>query len=926
MNKRQLLTIMMMGAMPLAALAQRHVPESAMTLPFEEGRRLCTEGHYYAASRSLTKYIDSEDKTHASEAEALRLVCDYYLNTPGTSAAIEEWTSSHPASPDVERLQLLHANMLVREGKYDEALAIYGSCEGDNLSQSEADEVHLYEAIAYIHTNQLGYAKNLLAQLSDSKTHKIDVLYYTAYVHYAEGDYTSALPDFEAVSHTSDYRAKAPVYLADCYMQTGNTQKAYQLIQDYTTRYPDSELTLEASRIKGELLYLQGKYPEAQALLSQYARGVESPKRTALYRLGMSYYNMRQYEQAAASLSESASSARDEMAQNAWLHSGISYISQGKTGQARIAFQQASEMGFSKQVQEEALYNYALTLHQGAQSGFGESVGVFERFLNAFPDSRYSNSVGQHLTEVYFTTKNYPAALASINKIKSPGSEILAAKQKVLYNLGVQEFTSSRFSAAESYMTQSIQLGKYDAQTLADAYYWRGESRYRQANYSAAISDLQQHISTTTGKGKNKALALYSLGYAQFKQKHYTAARPHFEAFLAEAAKPALSSQISSAMRADVSNRLADCLFTAKQYDQAYQSYQQALATDASGADYSLYQQALISGLKGDYTKKVQLLSQINTQYKDSQYGADALYEQGRAYVQTGARQQAMDTFASLIERYPQSANARRACNEIGMIYYESGQVEASVNAYRQVLERYPNTAEAETALANLKDIYTSQGKINEYAALADKAGKRLSNAELDQMVSAAANRAMANGEYAQALAHYRQLAEQTQSEDMRLEAMTGQLRSAYANKDYASTIDVATRMMQDLKVSPDVKAEAQLLRAESYLQTNRPVEAVADLKTLSSDTRTVYGAQATIRLAQYAYDTKQYQSAETVLLTFIDSGTTHAYWLARGFVLLSDVYMATDRKVEARQYLLSLKSNYTENEEINKMVEERLK
>ena len=102
--------------------------------------------------------------------------------------------------------------------------------------------------------------------------------------------------------------------------------------------------------------------------------------------------------------------------------------------------------------------------------------------------------------------------------------------------------------------------------------------------------------------------------------------------------------------------------------------------------------------------------------------------------------------------------------------------------------------------------------------------------------------------------------------------------------------------------------------------------DGIKDLQNLSQDMKTIYGAQANVRLAQYAYDTSQYQAAEEILQRFIDSGTTHQYWLARAFILLSDVYMKTDRKVEAREYLLSLKSNYNENEEINNMIKERLK
>lgn len=66
------------------------------------------------------------------------------------------------------------------------------------------------------------------------------------------------------------------------------------------------------------------------------------------------------------------------------------------------------------------MYNYALLIHETAFTGFGESVTIFEDFLNDFPNSQYADKVNDYLVEVYLATKNYEAALKSINKIKHP--------------------------------------------------------------------------------------------------------------------------------------------------------------------------------------------------------------------------------------------------------------------------------------------------------------------------------------------------------------------------------------------------------------------------------------------------------------------------------------------------------------------------
>ena len=923
--------------------SQHYRAEGHTNQAYEEAVRLADDGHFYAAGRSLKKFIKENESNSSTtnkdsriyEAEALSLVCDYFLGVPNTDEAIQEWLNEtavyNQYSLMADRLKVLNANLLVRNGKFEEAIDIYRNTDLDNLNTREYEEALLCNAIAYMKTGDYNNAEAILQALQDSQTHSTDVIFYTTYLKYVKEDYQEALNGFSILQSHDVYGKVVPMYIADCYLRLGNPDMALSSLSNYKPleqevknstedrfMFDYKDIDNEVRRIYGEAYFDKNDYLSAIQPLQQYCKGTESPKRAALYKLGMSLFQTNDYKNAASVLSQSASTANDIMAQSAWLNAGISYLKTNNKKSAQIAFQQASEMSQSKPIQEEALYNYALCLHEGNTMGFGESVTVFEKYLNMFPNSQYAPSVSKHLTEVYFTTKNYQAALASINKIKNPDKDIIKAKQTVLYNLGAQEFIKNNYKQSDIYTSQAIQLNS------SEALYIHGESSYRQGRYSQAINDLQKYVSTK--KGKNHAQALYSLGYSYFKQKKYSQAKNCFSQFIDQS-----YNNIDNVQKADALNRLADCLYTERQYDKAYATYQQAIDCDKASGNYAIYQQAYIDGLRGNYDRKVSLLNQLTDNKNTSDANqqtviADALYEQGRALIQTGARQKAAEVFTQLTQRYPQSQQSRKAYNELGMLLFESGNTEAAENMYKTVINQYPNTTEAHTALANLRTIFTQQGRINEYSELATKAGKSLGADELDQMINEAAINSMDKGDYSLAYKYYDQLIQQTQSDDMAAIALEGKLRSAFQAKDYNATVATASQILQNNQADQSIKGEALLYRAESYLALNNAAEGVKDLQTLSTDKKTVYGAQATIRLAQYAYDTDQYTAAEQILTQFIDSGSTHQYWLARGFILLADVYNKTDRKVEAQEYLLSLKSNYNENEEINKMIEERLK
>ena len=118
---------------------------------------------------------------------------------------------------------------------------------------------------------------------------------------------------------------------------------------------------------------------------------------------------------------------------------------------------------------------------------------------------------------------------------------------------------------------------------------------------------------------------------------------------------------------------------------------------------------------------------------------------------------------------------------------------------------------------------------------------------------------------------------------------------------------------------------EARFDRAKAYSDAGNTEGAVADWKTLGTDTRNVYGAEAKYRLAQAYFDAGHADSAEQEILDYIHVSTPHAYWLARSFILLSDIYMKSGRELDAKQYLLSLQQNYRANDDIAEMIASRL-
>ena len=148
--------------------------------------------------------------------------------------------------------------------------------------------------------------------------------------------------------------------------------------------YPADSTYYEMERILGESHFRTGDNTQAIKYLSGYTTYCAAPQRSSHYALGMAYYQTGKYLEAIEQLGR-VTDRKDALAQSAYLFIGQSYLQLNDPTNARLAFEMASQYDFDPQVQEAALYNYALTLHAATFSPFAESVTVFEKFLTSSP-------------------------------------------------------------------------------------------------------------------------------------------------------------------------------------------------------------------------------------------------------------------------------------------------------------------------------------------------------------------------------------------------------------------------------------------------------------------------------------------------------------------------------------------------------------
>ena len=948
----------------------------------ERARIMLSDGNYAGVIDQL-KHLDTQgvalQPDEREDCAYLLALAMYQRGDADCVDLLREFAETYPASPQALPARLAAADYFFFAHHYDNALAAYEEIDYERINPADRPLYEYRRALSMLRRGLYDEAEPWFRQLRDNRKFNLASDYYLAYIDYVRGNYDAAYRGFAEVEDRAAGKADEGIepkyYMAQIDYARGDYPKVVKLGKSLLADDPVEELVPETERIIGLSLFKESDYDEARRWLEKYIRhDGTTPAADAIYALGVIDYRDGDLDMAQRRFS-TLTALDNDLAQSAYLYLGQIAVRQDDSNAAAIMFENAASMNFDKAVTETALFNHIAARTHGGNVPFSSAIPMMNGFLRQFPRSQYAPYVEEYLATAYFNEKDYAKALESINHIAKPSRSVLAAKQKILYELGMECMANNRAAAARQYLSEAVTL-RNDPKLTAQSNLWLGDADYALGKYAEAEKAYKAYLKADP-RGTNSTLARYNLAYAQLLQDKYSAAAESFAASMK--ADPMLPKRQYD----DALIRMADAQYYAGDYRIALKNYSSAIANDAQDADYATFRRAVMYGLDGDIQKKIAELNEMPNRFPGSKWLPNALLEKGQTYAGLGDTGKATSSFEQLRSAYGQSSEARKGMLNLALTYMKGKDYAAAEEAYKEVIAKWPTSEEASLANDDLRRHYAAHGGLQEYAAFLRgvPGAPQMDASDMERLAFEGAETAFADdvkdtallekfvsdypnssnlaqalldlatgkdeaGDSESALAALNRLLESRPDAPQVPEALLikGQILedSPVANRkeaaetyrqlehrggaDYASEaylgimrntdndrerMKYAALVRESGGLSADQVEEAEFQEASAMLNAGDRKAAEKTLRKLAENPKSLSGAKAAVTLGQHFIDSRDLVSAEKVLTQFTDEGTPHQYWLARGFIALADVYHEKGKDYLAVEYLKSLRDNY---------------
>ncbi len=697
--------------------------------------------------------------------------------------------------------------------------------------------------------------------------------YLLGFVSYLAGDHQNAINNFQqAIKQNDALSQNAYYYLGACYNETG--QKKYAgnaFLSAYKAGF-DPELSEEAlfNYIRISLESPFNPYNEAISLLEKYLKdNPASPRADEGYGyLSQLYLSSRNYKQALASMESTRN--KDKQLQGAYqkilYYRAAELFNANDLEGAFSLYKKASELKNDEAVRAESLYWMGEIAYR--QQNYTAAIQYLKDFLTsaASKKSAYASIAQYNLGYAHFNRKNYPEAISSFNRYleSSQGRDRKLASDAWL-RLGDSYFISKKYDQAISYYDKVITARE---NAMDYALYYKALSEGAKGDYNRKIDVLKVLINNYPKSGYiDEALYETALAYLLLNQENN--ALTYFDKLIQ--AFPANTKSVQALMR-----------------------------------------KGFIYFNRSDYSQAIASFKAVTDKYPGSKESQEALAALKNIYLETGQ----IDQYYAYVKSVPFAAvdaTEEDSLNyEVAQNLYMQGRCDQAIGAFRKYMERFPNGAYFTDALFYQSECYLKSGqKIQArdgFKQVASRPRSRFSEPAL----ATASSMEYAEGRYAEALPLFEQLETLAEDPDNSQAALAGQMRCHYRLNNLQAAAGAAQRLTASGTARENTLNEARFILGKSYLDAGDLTLAENELSATGKLTGTEMGAESAYMLASISFQKGQLQDAEEKVYSLAEKFAAFDYWVAKGFILLSDIFVQTGNNFQARETLQSVIDNYS--------------
>lgn len=179
-------------------------------------------------------------------------------------------------------------------------------------------------------------------------------------------------------------------------------------------------------------------------------------------------------------------------------------------------------------------------------------------------------------------------------------------------------------------------------------------------------------------------------------------------------------------------------------------------------------------------------------------------------------------------------------------------------------------------------------------------------------------------GDFQGSYTYYERLSQLADNKLMILEAKDGIMKSAWKTGNIPIVKEAANELLKTEKVNEDQLIFAHYLLGMIAVNENNYAVAERELSITSKLSKEEYGAEALYNLAYIDYRQNNLDQAEEIIYQIPEKYPSYDFWIAKGFILLADIYVGRENNFQAEQTLISVIENH-KGEELRAIAQGKL-